>query len=158
MDFRRNIFFRNSNPDIDLPPSCGNRWSDNEEKELLDELSRNIDIEKIAQKHGRTIGGISARIRDIAYKMYISNFTFDKIIEATKLTREQINEIIEKKEKIKEERKEKYNNTFKNTSEHILHIKQHNYDNELKEIKTQLTNVEKKLDRLFDLLKTLEVV
>jgi hypothetical protein len=164
MDSRRINFLRNANPDIDLPTSFGSKWTDNEEKQLLVEIARNIDTQIIAENHGRTLGGINSRIREIAYKMHFSNFTIDKIIEATKLTKEQINEIVERRERYKQEKKERNanntsNNTInKNTTEHILHIKQHNYDDDICKIKKQLNTIENKLDRLFDLLKTLEVV
>jgi phosphoribosylformylglycinamidine (FGAM) synthase-like enzyme len=163
MDSRTLKFFRNANPDIDLPSSFGSKWTDNEEKQLLDEIARNIDTQIIAEKHGRTLGGINSRIREIAYKMHISNFTIDKIIEATRLTKEQIDEIVERKERYKKEKKERTaNNTNnsinKNSTEHILHIKQYNYDEDINKIKKQLNAIENKIDRLFDLLKTLEVV
>ena len=163
MDSRTLKFFRNANPDIDLPSSFGSKWTDNEEKQLLDEIARNIDTQIIAEKHGRTLGGINSRIREIAYKMHISNFTIDKIIEATRLTKEQIDEIVERRERYKKEKKERNaNNTNtsinKNSTEHILHIKQYNYDEDINKIKKQLNAIENKIDRLFDLLKTLEVV
>ena len=162
MDSKYLQFFRNANPDIELPSSFGKAWTDSEEKQLLDELASNIDVQTIAERHGRTIGGINSRIRDMSYKMYISNFTIDKIVEATKLAKEQINEIIDRKEKYKREKKEKFNNNTntlnKTTTEHILHIKQHDYDKDLNQIKRQLTAVENKLDKLFKLLETLEVV
>ena len=163
MDSRTLKFFRNANPDIDLPSSFGSKWTDNEEKQLLDEIARNIDTQIIAEKHGRTLGGINSRIREIAYKMHISNFTIDKIIEATRLTKEQIDEIVERRERYEKEKKERTaNNTNniinKNSTEHILHIKQYNYDEDINKIKKQLNAIENKIDRLFDLLKTLEVV
>lgn len=163
MDSRTLKFFRNANPDIDLPSSFGSKWTDNEEKQLLDEIARNIDTQIIAEKHGRTLGGINSRIREIAYKMHISNFTIDKIIEATRLTKEQIDEIVERRERYKKEKKERTANNInnsinKNSTEHILHIKQYNYDEDINKIKKQLNAIENKIDRLFDLLKTLEVV
>ena len=50
------------------------KLSDDEEILLLEELNNNIDIENIAQKHCRTIGGIHSRRQDIAYKMYFTPF------------------------------------------------------------------------------------
>ena len=54
----------------------GQKWSDEEETLLLQELNDNIDISIIAQKHNRTIGGINSRRQEIAYKMYLHLFTF----------------------------------------------------------------------------------
>ena len=62
---------RISNEDKEYPSNMGQKWSDDEETLLLEELNNNIDIEKIAQKHSRTIGGINSRRQEIAYKMYL---------------------------------------------------------------------------------------
>jgi len=62
---------RISNEDKEYPSNMGQKWNDEEEKLLLQELNDNIDIEIIAQKHNRTIGGINSRRREIAYKMYL---------------------------------------------------------------------------------------
>ena len=48
-----------SNEHREYPSNMGQKWSDEEEILLLEELNNNIDIEIIAQKHNRTIGGIT---------------------------------------------------------------------------------------------------
>ena len=63
---------------------------DEEETLLLEELSKNIDIQLIAQFHNRTIGGINARRREIAYKLYSNNTSMEDIILKTKLDEEMI--------------------------------------------------------------------
>ena len=70
---------RISNEDKEYPSNMGQKWSDEEETLLLEELNNNIDIEIIAQKHNRTIGGINSRRQEIAYKMYLKNVTIEKI-------------------------------------------------------------------------------
>ena len=75
--------------------NIGKKWTDEEEEILLKELSTNIDIELIAQKHNRNIGGITSRIKKIAYKLYINNNSIDEIIIKTKLNEL---EIIEKQQ------------------------------------------------------------
>jgi len=74
-----------SNEDTEYPSNMGQKWSDEEDKLLLEELNNNIDIEIIAQKHGRTIGGINSRVQEIAYKMYLKNISIEEIIKQTKL-------------------------------------------------------------------------
>jgi len=81
----------------DYPKNLGKLWSKDEEKLLLQELSENLDIEKISINHERTTGGIIAKINDIAYKMYINNISMDEIIEKTKLDEKTIEEVIEKR-------------------------------------------------------------
>lgn len=81
----------------DYPKNLGKLWTKDEENLLLQELSENFDIEKIAINHERTIGGIIAKINDIAYKMYIRNISIAEIIEKTKLDEKKLEEVIEKK-------------------------------------------------------------
>ena len=63
-------FIRISNKDKEYPSNMGQKWSEEEETLLLEELNDNIDIEIIAQNHKRTIRAINCRRREIAYKMY----------------------------------------------------------------------------------------
>ena len=52
------------------PSNKGKKWNDEEEASLLDELERNMEMNQIAQYHKRTVGAISFRLEDIAYKMH----------------------------------------------------------------------------------------
>ena len=89
---------KTKNPDTDYPTNLGQIWTDEEENTLLQELDKNINIEIIAQTHNRTIGGIRGRQRTIAYNMYVKNVSIEEIIKKTKLDKEQIMEIITRKE------------------------------------------------------------
>ena len=89
---------KSKNPDKDYPSNTGNKWTDEEEKLLLEELNNNIDIELIAQSHKRTIGGIHSRRREIAYKLFINKIDMEEIILKTKLDESQILETIKKKQ------------------------------------------------------------
>ena len=108
----------------------------------MDELHQNIDIEIIAQNHKRTIGGINARRREIAYKMYIQNCCISEIIEKTKLDEKSIEETIDKKNnKPKDNPKDKPKDKpidkpkFKLENE-IIEMK-----NEIKELKNTITEL-----------------
>jgi len=87
---------KSKNPDKDYPSNTGEKWTDEEETLLLEELSKNIDIQLIAQYHNRTIGGINSRRREIAYKLYSNNNSMEDIILKTKLDEDQITETIKK--------------------------------------------------------------
>jgi hypothetical protein len=89
------------NPDKEYPSNMGQRWTDDEEEILLEELSKNIDINVIAQNHNRTVGGINFRRGLIAYKLYSSNNDcfIDDLILKTKLDEDQIIESIQKHQK-----------------------------------------------------------
>ena len=70
--------------EIDLS-NRGQKWTNQEETLLLEEISKNMDIELIAQSHNRTVGGINARRREIAYKLYKNDIPVEEIIVKTKL-------------------------------------------------------------------------
>ncbi len=89
---------RISNEDKEYPSNMGQKWNDEEEALLLQDLNDNIDIEIIAQKHNGTIGGINSRRREIAYKMYLKNVSIDEIIRQTKLDNNSIEETIKKRQ------------------------------------------------------------
>lgn len=89
---------KSQNPDKEYPSNIGKKWNDDEEKILLEELKKNIDIELIAKTHNRTIGGINCRRQEIAYKLHIDNISIEEIIMITKLDRFQILETIKKRE------------------------------------------------------------
>jgi hypothetical protein len=86
------------NPEKEYPSNMGNKWSDEEETLLLEELNKNIDIETISQTHNRTIGGINSRRRKIAYNMYLKNDSMKEIINQTKLDDECIRQTIERRQ------------------------------------------------------------
>ena len=87
---------KSQNPDKEYPSNIGLKWFEDEETILLEELSKNIDIETIAQNHTRTTGGINARLRQIAYNMYLKNISIEEIMEKTKLDEECMKQIINK--------------------------------------------------------------
>jgi hypothetical protein len=82
----RNLVKQNS--DKNYPSLMGQKWTEQEEKQLLEELEKNMKKNDIATKHNRTVGGISSRIREIAYKMYLNKIPMDDIIKKTKLSKE----------------------------------------------------------------------
>jgi len=89
---------KSKNPEKDYPSNTGQNWTDEEETLLLEELSKDIDIQLIAECHNRTTGGINARRRVIAYKLYINNNSMEEIICKTKLDEDQITETIKKRQ------------------------------------------------------------
>lgn len=103
--------YKNANPDKDIPANMGSKWTDTEERELLDSMRKGLAIEDIAKKHGRTSGAITIRLEVIATRMYEENkYDTEYIEELTKLTVSDIRDAIEKK------RGYKRYATFANTS------------------------------------------
>ena len=89
------------------PSAKGQKWSDAEELQLLQELETEISISDIADIHDRTYGGITSRMREIAYKMINQDVPMSEVIQKTKLNEFQINDTIEKKEYSQKKREEK---------------------------------------------------
>ena len=94
--------YRIANPDKDIPANMGSKWTDAEERKLLDSMRKGIAIEDIAKKHGRTSGAITVRLEVIAMRMYEEDrYDIEHIEELTKLPESDIREAIEKKQNYK---------------------------------------------------------
>jgi len=143
---------RVSNEDIEYPCNMGQKWSDEEEILLLEQLNNNIDIETIAQKHNRTIGGINFRRRDIAYKMYIKNMSIEEIIKQTKLDYDSIKQTIEKKNNNSKKIKTKeIDNVF-------ISINKNDYielQTDVKNMKNDIKEIKKTLGELVEMMKAI---
>ena len=136
---------KKNNPDIDYPTNTGKKWTDKEENTLLQELDINIDLEFIAKNHKRTIGGIRARQRTIAYKLYVKNVSIEEIIKITRLDKETIMEAININEK-------KVKNV-KKTSESIIEPKKFLLENEIIEMKSEIKELKIIIKELVEMMK-----
>ena len=140
---------RISNEDTTYPSNMGQKWSDEEEILLLEELNNNIDIEIIAQKHNRTIGGINSRRKEIAYKMYLKNVSIEEIIRQTKLDNNSIEETIKKRQN---------NNAKKIKTKEIefISINKNDYvelQNDVKNMKNDIKQIKNTLGELVEMMK-----
>jgi len=133
---------KSQNMDKEYPSNLGQRWSDNEETTLLEELNKNIAIEIIAQNHNRTKGAINSRRKHIAYKMHLENFPIEKIIDKTKLDENCIKKIIEKKE----------NYTSYTTKETKTPL---SIENEVAELKSEVKELKNSIKELTEMIKTI---
>lgn len=134
---------KNNNPDK-YPSSLGEKWTPEEEEQLLIELSKNINFEEIANNHNRTVGGIKSRIKYIALNMLVNNVPIEEIIVKTKLDEEIIKQLEVKKD---------YKKETKNSN--ILSYDSLN--NDIIEIKNQLVTINTNIQKIFNLLQTLEI-
>ena len=142
---------RISNDNTEYPSNMGQKWSDDEELLLLEELNNNIDIDIIAQKHSRTIKAINCRRQEIAYKMYLNNVSIEEIIKQTKLDYNCIEETIQKKQK---------NNTKKTKIKEIdnifISINKNDYielQNDVKNMKNDIKQIKNTLGELVEMMK-----
>lgn len=131
-----------------LPCQTGHKWTDEEEELLLEELSINPDIKLIAQKHNRTTGGINARRKLIAFKLYTANNSFIDIMLKTKLNEQQITEAINKEETntpLSETKKRKTQETEKPFS----------IETEIYEIKSDIKILQNTVNELVGMIKAI---
>ena len=142
---------RISNEDKEYPSNMGKKWSEDEETSLLKELTTDMDIAIIAQKHGRTVGGINARCKQIAYKMYLKNFPIEEIIKQTKLDYDCIQQEIQQK-KINNSKKMK----TKEADNAFTSINKNDYmqlQNDVKKIKNDINEMKNTLGELVEMMK-----
>lgn len=142
---------KSQNTEKDYPSNIGQKWTDEEETLLLEELSKNIDIKLIAKSHNRTIGGINSRRKKIAYKLYSDNISMEEIILKTKLHEDQIIKTIKKLQNIVIEIK----NPFSIESE-IKEIKtSFSIESEFKEIKNDIKELKNTIKELVEMIKAI---
>jgi hypothetical protein len=146
---------RISNEDKEYPSNMGQKWSNEEEILLLEELNNNMDIEIIAQKHNRTVGGINSRRQEIAYKMYLKKISIEEIIKQTKLDYNCIEQTIQKRQnkyskKIKTKEVENVFISINKNDYTELQNDVKNMKNDIKQIKNTLVELVKMLKALYD--------
>ena len=139
---------KTKNPDRDYPTNFGQKWTDEEENTLLQELDKNINIEIIAQTHNRTIGGIRGRQRTIAYNMYVKDASIEEIIIKTKLDKEQILETITKKENTQKKSKK-----TKITQEQKIEPKTVSLENEIIGMRSEIKELKNTIKELVEMMK-----
>ena len=144
---------RISNEDKEYPSNMGQKWSAEEETLLLEELNNNIDIETIAQKHSRTIGGINSRRQEISYRLYLKNVSIEEIIKQTKLDYNCIEQTIQKRQN-NNQRKIK----TKEIDNVFISINKKDYvdlQNDMKNMKNDIKEIKNTLGELVEMMKAL---
>jgi phosphoribosylformylglycinamidine (FGAM) synthase-like enzyme len=88
------------------PARMGQPWDDTEVAKLHNEIQANLSFEEIAKLHQRTVGGVVAYLKNMAYHSHkTDNKTLEEIILMTGLTDKQIRKAIEKRERGSSEKK-----------------------------------------------------
>ncbi len=104
------------------PNNMGSKWDENDNVILFKLLNKNKNIVYIAEKLGRSTGGVRGRLRRICKTLYISGKTADEIYDTIKIMSEEKilkwinqvdkedkqykdNDVTETKEEIKEDEK-----------------------------------------------------
>jgi hypothetical protein len=132
------------NPEKEYPSNTGKKWTDDEERLLLQELNKNMEIELIAKKHNRTIGGINSRRKDIAYKLYSNNNSMEEIILKTKLDEDQIIETIKKRQN----NPKKYET--ENKKRFVIESAIYEIKNDIKELKNTMKEIIELMNAVYE--------
>ena len=77
-----------------LPVNRGKPWLDNETRKLLQNIKNKKSIDEIAAEHGRTTGGITSRLRQLASDYNNEGRSIEDIQKFTGLTKEVIEHAI----------------------------------------------------------------
>lgn len=142
------------------PSNRGHKWTEAEESLLLEELNNGLSLDVIAKSHGRTIGGISSRCKEIAYKMYLKEISMEEIVKQTKLDEEAVKEWIEKKQNKKTKKndkkeKAKEEKESKETKEGNGDNKSDNNNLDIIEMKNDIKDIKKSIEYIMDLISDL---
>jgi len=81
------------------PKRLGQPWKEGEIKRLLCSIQQKKSVEEIAEEHQRTVSGIQCYIKKLAVEYHVKhNMPMEEIQHFTGLTKEQIEEAIQKQE------------------------------------------------------------
>lgn len=145
--------FQFQNLDKLAPSNMGKKWNDEEEATLLDELEKDMDMNQIAQNHKRTVGAISFRLEDIAYKMHSKEVPMEEIKRKTRLTEERIGETIQKRQQARQRQRQEQKQPqpqpkSKPEESEIAELK-----NEIVHMKSEITELKGSIKELIEMMK-----
>lgn len=103
----------------------GKRWSDEEDTQLLQELSEKIDFEIISAKHNRSISAIKARIYIKAENDYRNGVEEEVIFTRYNMNEEMLNDALAYVKKMEDKKNSKEVKSEKNKEKEILEHVQH---------------------------------
>jgi hypothetical protein len=87
--------------------NMGCPWGNAELIQLLKEVKDKIPYEDMAKAHKRTVGGITSRLRQLAYDYYTEEKSIDEIMVITGLSKDDIVDTITRREYTENKRAEK---------------------------------------------------
>jgi len=142
--------FQFQNLDKLAPSNMGKKWNDEEEATLLDELEKDMDITEIAQNHKRTVGAISFRLEDIAYKMHSKEVPMEEITRKTRLTEERIAETIQKRQQVRQQAQDQKQEPNRGPKERTTAE-----ESEIAELKSEIVHMKSEITELKGSIKEL---
>ena len=132
-----------------LPERAGNKWSKDEDAQLLKEIKDGLSSDKISEIHKRTSNGIYCRKKTIATQMYESGYDKDKITKKLSISYIEYVDIINEYKHKNKKRDEKRTENIKNRIESISNV----------DIEERLDNMDKKMDKILEqFTKLLDII
>ena len=89
---------REKHPEL---PNIGKPWTTDQETLLIKRVAEGKNNEELSKEFGRTTGGIRSRLRQIACEMVELGKSIEYTMEKTKLSREVIQESLDKRSSVK---------------------------------------------------------
>jgi len=142
-------------PEIILPSEFGSKWTEMEEKQLLNEIEIGMDIDTIAKHHNRTIGGIQSRFNELIYNMSFEK-SKEEIMKRMNITEEKFACIITyhtKKHEKRQKRKDKLQRI--NQEQKIIQPSVTPVLSEITELKTEVASLKKMIKHLTTLVESM---
>ena len=87
--------------------NMGCPWETAELLQLLKEVKDKISYEDMAKAHKRTVGGITSRLRQLAYDYYTEEKSIDEIMVITGLSKDDVVDTVTRREYTENKRAEK---------------------------------------------------
>ena len=137
------ISLEKKSPGKILPNRMGKRWEDSEEIELLEEIKNGLDFQSVADKHGRTLGGIIGRLKGVALRLHNLDTPMEEIIRITRLNRTDIFDFIHHDEMKKSKKLNNPKPVKKNYTE---------LESDINDIKSQLNRMNNNIEKLCKLV------
>ena len=133
--------------------NMGCPWETAELLQLLKEVKDKIPYEDMAKAHKRTVGGITSRLRQLAYDYYTEEKSIDEIMVITGLSKDDVVDTVTRREYTENKRAEKRAEKEKAINKNIL-VKESDVlaPNPVKAPKSELSE----LQEILKTLKSLE--
>lgn len=146
MSFYNNCKNRQKEPETS---KVGVLWTDDEDKQLIKEISEDKSISEIAKIHQRMTGGIESRIRHLAAKFSNEGKPVEEIKDILNISIESINYAVEKRKR-RESKKLDKSTTVKNSEPDVQYTKEdtlNDIKHILQDIKYCLIRIEENLSK-----------
>jgi len=150
--------------------NMGSSWRESEENQLLDEIKEGHTYDQISKAHKRTVGGITARLKQIALEQYKKEMPMDEIIKLTRISKNDLIDIIirreqyeENKEKRKQEKITKYTTKPSESevlapnpkSKQVVELRLDTSSAEIAELKNEVLSLKKDVKEILRLMNAI---